>query len=42
MPARDRITDPAQILRQIHFHLGCGLERHGVQVRVKFQPSLAA
>jgi hypothetical protein len=24
MPARNPIPSPAQILRQIHFHLGCG------------------
>jgi hypothetical protein len=32
MPARDRVTGPAQILRQIHFHLGCRLAGHRVQV----------
>jgi hypothetical protein len=32
MPAVDRVCDPAQILRQILFHLGGGLIRHRVQV----------
>ena len=32
MPAGDRVTGPAQILRQILFHLGGGLIRHRVQV----------
>jgi hypothetical protein len=36
MTARDRITRPAQILRQIHLHLGCGLMRHRVQVLEQF------
>ena len=37
MPARDRVPGPAQILRQIDFHLHCRLERHRVQVRVEFR-----
>jgi len=32
MPARDRVTGPAQVVRQILFHLGCGLVGHRVQV----------
>ena len=32
MPAGDRVCAPAQILRQILFHLGGGLIRHRVQV----------
>ena len=37
MPARDRVTSPAQVLRQIYFHLGCGLIGHRVHVRVQFR-----
>ena len=31
------VPSPPQILRQIHLHLRGGLERHRVQVRVKFR-----
>ena len=37
MPAHDRVPGPAQILRQIHFHLHRRLEWHRVQVRVEFR-----
>ena len=37
MPASDRVTGPAQILCQILLHLGCGLIRHRVEVRVEFR-----
>ncbi len=37
MPACDRVTGPPQILGQIHFHLGCGLVRHRVQVRIQLR-----
>jgi len=33
----DRVPGPAQVFRQIHFHLGRRLERHRVQVRVKLR-----
>jgi hypothetical protein len=36
MPARDRITSLAQVICQVLLHLGCGLERHWVHVRVEF------
>ena len=35
MSARNRVTCPAQIVRQIPLHLGCGHVRHRVKVRVK-------
>jgi len=37
MPACDRVTCPAQILRQIHFHLDGRLEGHRVEVLVQFR-----
>ena len=37
MPASDRVPGPAQVLGQVHFHLGGGLERHRIQVRVQFR-----
>ena len=37
MPASDRVTGPAQILRQILFHLGGGPIRHRVQVLIQFR-----
>ena len=44
MPARDGVAGPAQILRQIHFHLHRRLERHRVQVCKEFrqQPDAVA
>lgn len=36
MPACDRVSGPAQIFRQIHFHLRRCFIRHRVQVGVKF------
>jgi hypothetical protein len=36
MPTRDRVSSPAQILRQIHFHLDGRFKRHWVQVLVQF------
>ena len=37
MPASDRVTGPAQILRQIHLHPRRRLIRHWVQVLVEFR-----
>jgi hypothetical protein len=34
MPARDRVTGAAQVLREILFHLRCGLVGHRVQLRI--------
>ena len=42
MPASDRVTGPAQILRQILFHLGGGLIRHRVQVLIQFRQKAEA
>jgi hypothetical protein len=42
MPARDRVTDPAQILRQIHFHLRCRFIRHRVEVIAQFRQAAEA
>ena len=42
MPAGDRVTGPAQILRQILFHLGGGLIRHWVQVLIQFRQKAEA
>ncbi len=32
MAARDRVTGPAQVFRQVLLHLGGGLKRHRVEV----------
>ena len=32
MPARDRVPGPAQVFRQVHFHLCRRLERHRVHM----------
>jgi len=37
MSAGNRVPGPAQILRQIHFHLRCRVERHRVQVRIQLR-----
>lgn len=42
MPAGNCVSRPAQILREIHFHLHRGLERHWVQVRAEFRQQTKA
>jgi hypothetical protein len=42
MPAHDRISRPAQILRQINLHLDGRLERHRVQMFVQFWQKVEA
>ena len=37
MPAGDRVTGPAQVVREVLFHLYRRLERHRVQVLVKLR-----
>ena len=35
MPTRDHVTGPAQVFRQVRFHLGSGFMRHRVQALIK-------
>ena len=42
MTPSDRITRPAQILRQVLLHLGCGLVGHRIQVRIQFRQEAEA
>ena len=42
MPARDRISRPAQIFRQVLLHAGRRVERYRVQVRVEFRQEAEA
>jgi thiol:disulfide interchange protein len=42
MPARDRVTGPAQVVRQILLHLYRRPKRHRVQVRVQFRQEAEA